>query len=361
MINSTSNLSENIRFSLDNLLNVLGFQFWEEMVNQFVLPVVNLIGLASCSLSAYVFSKRSQFKDSIFVYYRVLTFTYILILTLNIPSGICFSPRFFPSMSSYLCAIYFVIYDALNIFLFHYCSVLETCILLTRMKIFSPFVKKHFSISPQACSFIFLILCLLIDLVFFFIATAGPKGQYEQKYAGSVQKKTFYYYVDSQFAKTNIGKLTSTLAYVLNVILSLIVGIILNVVSIIKYKSYLKKKETIKRSRAMARSSFYPTSKLSQKENRGENFMFFMAFTLCTVSIISKITITIGFACFFFFYSFSDMLWVITLFNVVYAFVPTSSVFIFYFFNKKFRREFKNTINLTDNVSISGIKLEQRV
>jgi len=80
--------------SLDELLDQLGFGLWETVVNTFILPPINLIGIALCSFSLWIFS-RPSFEDPIFFYYKLLCLVNIILLLHNIPSCIFISPFYF--------------------------------------------------------------------------------------------------------------------------------------------------------------------------------------------------------------------------------------------------------------------------
>ena len=333
---------------LDQLLNEQGFALWEEILNAFIFPIINLLGIVGCSLSLWIFLKRNLFGDPIFVYYRLLNFIYILILLISIPLGVCFSPKFWPSINTYTCAAYRHFYAASVSPLFHFCSLLDICILLTRVKIFSFFLKKHFSLSPHINSLIFCVASILIHLPLVFIFKIGYVGDfYYFDMTGSLQTNKLYYVVNSEFASSFFGKLIYGFIIIFNTILTLVVGITLNIVSLIQYKSYLKKKYTEFARIEMESNPSHPTNSLEvcdQKtfeERKAENNMFYMAFTLCTISITSRIILALNFSCFILFYSFTNVLIFSVLASTIYILVPTSSLIVFYFFNKKFRHEFR--------------------
>ena len=96
----------------------------------------------------------------------------------------------------------------------------------------------------------------------------------------------------------------------LNLFLSVLVGIVLNIVSVNLYRSYIRERR--KRVKGYTRASLNQTNseldiqvvvvpkskKLSRKEedeNKAESNMFRMALTLCSLSILSRILIIIFF------------------------------------------------------------------
>ena len=126
--------------TLDELLDSLGFSQWLTVCHSIVLPCIGFVSLIFCSVSAYIFF-QPKFVDPVFFYYRLLCITYIIHLVLSIPEGIFFATMYL----SYYSSIYTIIYAPSTIFLFHFEDLLQMGILLTRMKIFSPFVNKHFT------------------------------------------------------------------------------------------------------------------------------------------------------------------------------------------------------------------------
>jgi hypothetical protein len=51
--------------SLDQLLNMLGFEEWQIITSKFVLPSLSFVGLILCTLSGWIFF-REKFKDPVF-------------------------------------------------------------------------------------------------------------------------------------------------------------------------------------------------------------------------------------------------------------------------------------------------------
>ena len=113
--------------SLEELLNVLGFEMWETVISTFILPPINLIGLVLCSFSLWIFS-RPSFEDPIFFYYRLLCIINIIQLLHNIPFGILFSPYYFPMMNTIATSIYQIYYASVPNLIFFIAEVLQMAI-----------------------------------------------------------------------------------------------------------------------------------------------------------------------------------------------------------------------------------------
>jgi hypothetical protein len=116
---NTSNLySPNVP-SLDQLLDMLGFEKWEILTATFALPTISFKGILLCTLSAWIFF-REKFKDPVFFYYRLLCLVYIIHLAHNIPAGLFYSPQYFPQISTYITSIYQIYYRFTAILFLHF-------------------------------------------------------------------------------------------------------------------------------------------------------------------------------------------------------------------------------------------------
>ena len=239
------------------------------------------------------------------------------------------------------------------------------------MKLLSPFVAKHITISPKIISLIFFMVCLMISLPIAFISTVGSLGDYYHFDSNhSKQVGTFYSYVNSEFAKSSLGQLATLVSYVFSILFTLIATVTLNMASFVLYKAYLKKRkgeaEAIQtrinniQPVITSRSGFkkFPADlqKIIDEKERNqhkiENSMFFMAITLSLISIVGKIVITFGFVCFFVLYSSSFFLFIRTIVNTVFVLVPATSIFVFFNFNEMFRNQLKKSFGLKEPINV---------
>ncbi len=359
---NATNASDSLS-TLDELLDFLGFSQWLTVCHSIVLPCIGFVGLIFCSVSAYIFFQR-KFVDPVFFYYRLLCITFIVHLLLSIPVGIVSSPRYFPQIiNTYYSSVYAVIYWPTIIFLFHFEDTLQMGILLKRMKIFSPFVNKYFTTKPKIVSLAFFLTCPLIDIPLGSVAYKITSfGTYTSN-DGST--RMFYYYTSSDFSSTPIGQLLYLITqFFLNQFLSLLVGLILNSVSVWQYRSYLKERgqrdEVRFNQRDIATTlialpgQHHILTPKEIKDRKAEKNMFFMALTLCTISIISRVLLMIVLVYFLMFNTFYNSLILYFITNSIQVLVPSSGIFVFYLFNKMFRQEFKMRISTTIAASSSA-------
>ena len=386
---NNSNFSSYSLPSFDELLATLGFNQWLTVVSSFVLPSISLIGIILCSLSAYIFFQR-KFVDPVFYYYRLLCLCYVLHLTIGIPYGIFYSPKYFLQIiDTYSTSNYILFYAGLSGLLYHFEDTLHMAILLTRMKIFSPFVNKHFTLKPKTISLTFLLMCLCINLPFVFALKIRFNGTYSFYNTNSNQPKTntFYSVVTSDFSSSPIGQILYGLtSFFLNLFLTLVVGLCLNIVSVYQYKSYLREKK--KRDEAYSRAAFshnkqpletQPTTSLDEvvpvvvvttrqpqkmtakerNDQKAENNMFFMALTLSIISTLTRVFFMISFIIFFVLNYFDGSFYLYIISYSIYTLVPTLAIFIFYSFNKIFRQEFVKKILRTKLAKKSSVNVRK--
>ena len=245
-MSNSSFKSENatLVMSLDELLESLGYTQWITVTSTFVMPLICLIGLVLCSMSAFLFFHfRSKFKEPMFFYYRLLCVIYLIQLVHCIPFGLLSSNRYFRDLDTYLCATYLFYYTIVNLIFFHFEETLQMGILLDRMKIFSPFVRRHFPLSPTINSLVFFAISFLINFPLSFGLNNNSFVSYS--YFDSMRNQTvygkFYQVTSSAFSLTPFGQiLLAFTGFFLNLFVTLVVGVSLNVISVCQYKSYIR-------------------------------------------------------------------------------------------------------------------------
>jgi hypothetical protein len=243
-------------------------------------------------------------------------------------------------------------------------------ILLARMRIFSPFVEKHFSFTPKTVSLSIFVLCLLIHCPYVFEFKTVSFGDYLSM--NDVDRHgTFYRFVSSDFYQTSFSKIFLAFTqFFLIQLPTLAVGLALNVISVIQHKSYLRKKLQIFRMAPNAPNHNNNNSnvasnhitnlevpivpigqELTPKERNDRNTeqsMFYMALTLCTIDLASRFILMIIFVFFQFFYTFEFSLILETIFYSVHSLMPFK-IFVFYSFNKIFRQVCRQKIFQRDS------------
>jgi hypothetical protein len=193
--------------TLDELLDSLGFSEWITFTASFVMPLLCLIGIILCSISVFIFF-RPCFLSSIYFYYRFLCIVYIIHLIHGLPLSLLFSPRYFPSMNTYISSMYLIYYGFISTLLFHFANILQMANLLDRMKMFSPFLMRHFSTSPRIVSLAIFLTCFLIDSPAAFLLKIKSFGTYYYFVSLDQKQSAAFFYVDpSDFSSTSFLKI----------------------------------------------------------------------------------------------------------------------------------------------------------
>ena len=347
---STPDINPISNTSVSDLLFSLGFVDFDLVIYEFVIPSIGLVGLILCTISIWIFFVKKAFKNQIYDYYRFLVTVYWIHLLLSIPYGLFFTPRYFPSINSYPWAILQSFYITFSNFLCHLTGVIEIGILMDRMKNFSSFVKKYYMLSPRKNCLIFLIACILINIFIAFVYVPGYAGDYYyfDSNTGLKKQNSFFYVVITDFAASYEGLLLTIIVYVIRDLVTLTVGIILNILSFVQFKLYLKKKSNMQMQRNQVLESrsmpleiitILTLNNSNETNVKREVHFLYMILTLCFNSIVSRIFL---FSCNFYYLYVLDYVTLIlgTVIDLVLVSVPASSFFVFYFFNKHFKNAF---------------------
>ena len=147
------------------------------------------------------------------------------------------------------------------------------------------------------------------------------------------------FYEPSKFSQTSLGLIFSFIVLLLDLFLTLVVGVVLNIVSFYKYKYYIRQRRIESEERELLSIHNRPTirreiEQMQSTENTKreiEKNMFYMAFTLSSISVLSRFFFNSSYLFYFllFFNSFSNGL--ILIFIGDFRLYPR-----FYFFHSSF-------------------------
>jgi len=338
--------------SLEKLLESLGFSQSITFTSTFIIPSISLIGIIVCSLSVYIFL-QPRFINPVYYFYRLLCVVYIVHLMHGIPFGLLFSPKYFPQIDTYLSSIYLIYNGFMTAFLYHSEDMIKMMILLDRMKIFTPFLMRHFTTSmPRFISLTILFACFCINIPIVLGLEIKSFGTYS--YTTGLEhdlekNATFYFFDSSEFSSTRFGKsLLSISSLFLNYLLTLVLGLTLNIVSIYKYKSFLRERaKEAEEEKEMTNLNSVEIKQMGIRERnklQNEKNMFYMALTLCSISFFSRMFFIFAFVYFFYFNTFHSSLNLALIIYLIHALESILNIFVFYSFNEIFNDEFKRKI-----------------
>lgn len=354
------------KFTIDQLLTLFGFSSFSTITFQFVIPSIAACGLILCLLNAWIFFTRNKetFSLAFYDFYKLITIVNIFNLCLAIPYGFCFTPLYVPNTNGYMCRVFTITYACLAQFFLYFTGVLEIAALLERMRMFSLIVEKYYTLSPKLMCLLLFVVCVAVDMFYAFNYVVGQGFDF---YEDNVLKGTFYIAAPSEVAQSPIGSKALIVLYFVRDFFTLIVGLVLNCVSLIQLRAFLVKKSKLRdifqqqppktttqtEAQTTVNDNRRVTRDLDKKASRNS---LYMVVTLCFVSILSRLTLIIT-NTYFLFRNDGFTLILVTLTDLVIVLGPSLSFFIFYMFNKIFRKEVKRMIlkkNAPDLTTSSG-------
>ncbi len=216
------------------------------------------------------------------------------------------------------------------------------------------FVRKNFSKSPQFFSLTSFLTCLVINIPIVFGLKIVSLGDYYyvDSSHGVKQYSTFFFPISSDFSQTLYGQiLLFFFTFFASLFLSMVVGIVLNILSYLKYRAYARHRQHEIEQLQMSSIHNRPTTNFEvdqmndrKKWERRKINMLYMALTLSSISILSRLTLISCFIFYFAYTSFSNSFVFYVINNAINTFGPTVSIFVFYSFNKMFRDETNSKI-----------------
>ena len=266
-----------------------------------------------------------------------------------IPYGICFTPKYFSTMDSYSCSIVQSSYISYSLFTSHFDAILEIAILFERIKIMNVFVKNHFTITPRKMILITLFTCLLFNSIYgmvYFPYYGGDFFYYNKN--GIERVNSFWYVSTSDLADSPIGKNVLIVFYFIRDFLTLIITITLNIVSMCEMSHYFKIR-SIKFGQSLEiipsitihtiNNSTYTTAIQNKKQISTEKDHIKLVLIMCLISILSR---SVMMTCDVYYLFSAD--YIATLLGAISDLVlvvgPSSSFFVFYYFNRDFKVTF---------------------
>ena len=366
IVNNSTN-SSSIFNTIDDLLIALDITPVTCITYQLVLPALGTIGFILCLINRIIFSSK-KFNTPTDQYYRLITSLNVFAMLFSIPYGFCFTPKFFPSMNSYYCAVVQCVYIPYTDLIIHFVGVLEIAILLERLKILNLFVKRHFLLRPLHFSIIFFLFCFLVDAFYAFNYTPVNGGDYfYTDKNGNFKQNTFYYLDTSPIALTPVGSAFLIVIYVIKNVFTIITTVTLSVVAHIEMNNYLKRRhvrfrfsafqiqtaQTVQSARNNNSLSLdygnivqIATPSQYNQERINKNHLF-MIIVLCFITIFERL---LSITCdTYFLFSVDQVAFILSaLVDLVYVLGPALSFFVFYNFNSNFRKDFLAFISYLD-------------
>jgi hypothetical protein len=330
--------------SLDEILVTLGFLPIDIYIYEIVMPIVASLGLLLCIISVRILFNKI-FTTFTYDYYRIITISYIIQLMFAIPYGMCFTPFYFPDMNSHSCAIVQCIYIPYSSFTSNFAAILEIAVLLEGIKIMNLFVKRHFTITSRKMILISFLTTLILNAIYGMVYVPFYAGDFYYYNSNmTFAKNSLWYVSSSSLATSHIGSIVLLIFYFIRDIFTMAIAFFLNIFSLYEMKKYLKIQSSILNQSlpalSLPKASNLTFNVISQTRRKSEKNAIKLILTRCFISTITRCVIVLCDV----YYLFSTD-YIATLIGAISDLVlvvgPTFSFFVFYHFNRDFRKEFE--------------------
>jgi hypothetical protein len=341
-----SEINQNLILNLtvNEFLDSIGAVLITDIFYMYISTPVTFIGIFSSSICIFIFFHK-DFNMPLYIYFRILSLTSLLHQFFGFWYSASYSIRFTPKdfQDFFIHIHYGHIFLFFHYFCFFHAGLIEIGILIDRIKIFEPRIKKIFGIEPKIMSIIFFSAALIIGIMALFIYKGVDVIWYNYEYVNStlvLTKQSLHLFDTSDFGKTEIGKIYVKFAsFMLNVPL-LIIILCFNITLIVTMKRYY---QNLANRLGQTQQSLQTRKK--EKANKKSSIM---AITLCFLTIISR-TIALTAIIVFNFGSNSTSQTLLTLADFFIFLNSSSLIFVCLSFNKVFRKHLFRIIRLKNN------------
>lgn len=203
------------------------------------------IGVILNSISLFIFLKRNLRHLSFFKYFQVYTLISI-ILSATVCCTFFLSPRYFFKLSTSYSARIFKCHVTpsyvIALFLF-YSNALSVLLNLERASSFTEKFKRFKTISPYNASLYLFILCVIINIPTYFLIDMATDREIKEALSSLEKAKLFKgICLRNKNSLSMFGVIATLFGFVIKGLITLILDLISNVISMVYFKKYLKRK-----------------------------------------------------------------------------------------------------------------------
>lgn len=332
-------------------LSKIGSSWLYDTLYLFIIVPMGILGTILNTISLCIFSKKDLRALSFFKYFQVYTLS-SLILSFTLSFSFYLSPRYLFNVSTSYSARIFKCQITpsyiIALFLF-YNNAISVLLNIERASTFTENFKKFKNMSPYSACLYLLVLCAMINLpTHFLIDVASDSEVYSALKSFENVKRFKGICLRNKNSLSSFGITATLFGFVVKGLLTLVLDIISNVLSIVYFKRYLKRKITSLQIRDLQ------TVSASVSHTAAQNFQLerieSMKRKQTTMTIYLTLFSIIVFAAelaanviIYFFYKNLNVLFAFE-FLIVFltAFKQNMNFVFFYVFNTNFQRFFKN-------------------
>jgi len=214
------------------------------------------------------------------------------------------------------------------VFFFFYQNTLDIFISIERALSFSTGFKNFKKKSPYLICFIVFLMCGLVNL---------PNNLVNDIVSNEDLYIKFKYCEKSAFTQSSLGKILLIISYVVQGPIVLIGEITTNIISMVSFKSFMRRKAELNAQRLSVNESELERRKRLKIEKMNRQLLF-MTFYLGIFSALNHVVqFSSQFVLFIFNLSPSVGAWFVFIFAFAATFKNFSNIFFYYHFNKQFR------------------------
>lgn len=346
---NSSEVNRTYFLSLDAWLSFIGSYPIYDHLYTYLITTLSLIALVLNFASLYVLTHKALFASNDFYkLMRVYTFNSIVLSFILGTTFLTVSYRFINISNSYVSTLYNVyVYTPLLSTLYLNGSLLEICIVIERISYFLPSKKeiiKKIGIK-KLCIGLFL-MSAIVSTYNYILYTPGHLD-------ATVDAKTVYliYFLNlTPFSLTIEGKVLAYAMYFTRDIITLLIKILLNTMSVILVRKYLTKlkKEKLTLAEKISTSTEFQNSTKQTKTketyiSKTDRNQTFVALIMCTFSLFEHALYIPSYV--FYIMSCNDIAAVFYFMVLVFlALKQVANFFVLYKFNSSFRTELRKLL-----------------
>jgi len=329
MENQSNHSTENPTDLISKFLASIQFNPYTDKLYLYLIFPLASFGALFNLVSLFIFCKKSFNQLALFKYIRVYTFS-SFIVSFSLIFFILLTPFTFYDLSiSYISRVYMCkILNYISVFFFFYQNTLDIFISIERALSFSTGFKNLKKKSPYLICFIVFLMCGLVNL---------PNNLVYDIVSNEDLYIKFKYCEISAFTQSSLGKILLIISFVVQGPIVLIGEITTNIISMVSFKSFMRRKAELNAQRLSVNESELERRKRLKIEKMNRQLLF-MTFYLGIFSALNHVVqFSSQFVLFIFNLSPSVGAWFIFIFAFAVTLKNFSNIFFYYHFNKQFR------------------------
>ena len=329
MENKTINVTIHLKLLF---LKGIRSSYTTDMLILCVIVPMGILGTIFNTICLIIFMKKSFKKIGLFKYLIVYTASCIIVAFSQIFFFYFSAYQFYDLAMTYFGRIFkcYIAASSVTPFFFFYGNVIDVLINFERAINFSYKLQRIKQISPYKICFVAFIVCLFINI---------PNNLAQEVVPTEELYIKLRYCYETSFSVKPIGRILLYLSFIIEGPVLLILVIVSNILSIVSFKSFVRRKAATQINDIQNLSRL--NLKKKKKMEKLDKNLLWMTFYLTLFSFIILVIQFIAQLIIFIFINFFDRPtsgWLIFLFIFIMAVKQFSNIFFYFHFNRNFRK-----------------------